>query len=106
MGESFLVQMNTEYYKVLSDAKELDLDYLYDNRSYVLGSMFGGHKNSISKVCTMVDNIFKDEMIAKGNVNNEQIALGYLVKKYPDDFSVYQRTNGKHMDIFKELSDQ
>ena len=54
----------------------------------------------------MVDNIFKDEMIAKGNINNEQIALGYLVKKYPDDFSVYQRTNGKHMDIFKELSDQ
>ena len=40
MGESFLVQMNTEYYPDLSDAEELDLDYLYYNRSYVLGSMF------------------------------------------------------------------
>ena len=106
MGEQFLLQMNCDYYPELYNADELDLDYLYDNRSYVLGSMFGGHKNSIPKVCTMVDNIFKDEMIAKGNINNEQIALGYLVKKYPDDFSVYQRTNGKHMDIFKELSDQ
>ena len=106
MGESFLIQMNSEYYKDLYEASELSKEYLYDNRSYVLGSMFGGHKNSIPKVCTMVDNIFKDEMIAKGNINNEQIALGYLVKKYPDDFSVYRRTNGKHMDIFKELSDQ
>ena len=40
MGESFLVQMNTEYYKDLANAETLDLDYLYDNRSYVLGSMF------------------------------------------------------------------
>ncbi len=57
MGESFLVQMNTEYYTDLSSAKELDLDYLYDNRSYVLGSMFGGHKNAVPKVCDMVEKI-------------------------------------------------
>ena len=87
MGDSFLVQMNTEYYPDLSEAKELDLDYLYDNRSYVLGSMFGGHKYAIARVCDMVEEIFLDEMIKKGNVNNEQIALGYLIKKYPDEFS-------------------
>ena len=42
-------------------------------------------------------------MIAKGNLNNEQIALGYLIKKYDDDFAIYQRTNGKHLDIFSVL---
>ncbi len=103
MGESFLVQMNTEFYTDLAEAEELDLDYLYDNRSYVLGSMFGGHKNSVPKICNMVEDIFMNEMINKGNVNNEQIALGYLVKKYSDEFSVYYRTNGKHMDMFREL---
>ena len=103
MGESFLVQMNTEYYPDLSNAKELDLDYLYDNRSYVLGSMFGGHKNAVPKVCDMVEDIFLNEMIKKGNVNNEQIALGYLIKKYPDEFATYERTNGKHMALFEEL---
>ncbi len=103
MGESFIVQMNTEYYKDLSDADELGLDYLYDNRSYVLGSMFGGHKNSIPKVSDMVEDIFVNEMINKKNVNNEQIALGYLIKKYPDEFSIYERTNGKHMALFSEL---
>ena len=42
-------------------------------------------------------------MINKGNVNNEQIALGYLIKKHPDDFAIYYRTNGKHMVLFEEL---
>ena len=104
MGESFLVQMNTEYYPDLSGAKELGLDYLYDNRSYVLGSMFGGHRNSIPKVCDMVEDIFINEMINKGNVNNEQIALGYLIKKYSDEFAIYSRTNEKHMALFEELA--
>ena len=66
--------------------------------------MFGGHKNSLNKISELVDNIFINEMIEKGNVNNEQIALGYLLKKHPDYFASYQRTNGKHMDIFTELS--
>ena len=94
MGESFLLQMNCEYYPDLYNADELTVDYLYDNRSYVLGSMFGGHKNSIPKVCNMVEDVLVNEMINKKNVNNEQIALGYLVKKYPDDFAIYQRTKG------------
>ena len=106
MGESFLVQMNTEYYPDLTDAEELNLDYLYDNRSYVLGSMFGGHKNAVPKVCDLVDDIFINKMINQKNVNNEQIALGYLIKKYPDEFATYERTNGKHLDIFTELGKQ
>ena len=51
----------------------------------------------------MVEDIFLNEMIKKGNVNNEQIALGYLIKKYPDEFAVYERTNGKHLALFEEL---
>ena len=104
MEESFLVQENCDYYPDLFNADKLSLDYLYDNRSFVLGSMFGGHKNSLNKISELVDNIFVNEMIERGNINNEQIALGYLLKKYPDYFASYQRTNGKHMDIFKELS--
>ena len=105
MGESFLIQMNCEYYEDLYSAKTLDENYLYDNPSYILGSMFGGHKNKIPQIVKMVDDVLMDKMIAENNVNNEQIALGYLVKKYPDDFAVYSRTNGEHMDIFTELSE-
>ena len=66
--------------------------------------MFGGHKNAIPKIMKMVDDVLMEKMIAENNVNNEQIALGYLVKKYPDDFAIYTRTNGEHMDLFTELS--
>ena len=104
MGESFLVQENCDYYPDLFDADSLSLDYLYDNRSFVLGSMFGGHKDSLEKTAKLVDDILMNEMIEKGSVNNEQIALGYLLKNNPDNFASYQRTNGKHMDIFGELS--
>ena len=65
--------------------------------------MFGGHQKSIIKVREMIDNIFRNDMIANKTVNNEQIALGYLIKKYPDEFAIYERTNGKHMDLFQEL---
>ena len=103
MGDSFLVQMNTEYYTDLANAKTLTTDYLYDNRSYVLGSMFGGHKKSLFRVCDMVHNVLMNDMIANNTINNEQIALGYLIKKYPDEFSLYERTNQKHMALFHEL---
>ena len=66
MGESYLVQMNCDYYKDLYEADKLSLDYLWDNRSYVLGSMFGGHKNAVPKVCDMVEDIFLNEKIKKG----------------------------------------
>ena len=103
MGDSFLVQMNTEYYTDLANAKTLSTDYLYDNRSYVLGSMFGGHKKSLFRVCDMVHDVLMNDMIANNTINNEQIALGYLMKKYPDEFSLYERTNQKHMALFHEL---
>jgi len=106
MGESFLVQMNCDYYPDLFNAKELPLSYLYDNRSYTLGSLFGGHKNSIPEICEIVNDVFINEMIEKNIVNNEQILLGYLIKKHSDKFTLYHRTNGKHMDIFSELTKQ
>ena len=45
-------------------------------------------------------------MIANQFVNNEQIALGYLVKQNEDDFEVFERYDGKHMALFTELSNQ
>ena len=70
----------------------------------MLGSLFGGHKNKIPSVCDLVEDVLINEMINKKNVNNEQIALGYIIKKYSDEFSLYERTTGKHMALFTELA--
>lgn len=103
MGEQFLIQVNMEYYKDLANATTLTKDYLLDNRSYVLGSMFGGTKTTTLKVAKDIENVFINLMIMNGFVNNEQVALGYLLKTNPIDFAVYERYNGKHMDLFKEI---
>jgi len=103
MGDKFLVQMNMEYYPDLAQADKINKSYLLNNRSYVLGSMFGGGIESIKKVSDDVEDIFINEMIGNDYVNNEQIALGYLIKKNDDDYAIYQRTNHKHAAIFEVL---
>ena len=103
MGDKFLLQMNMEYYLDLAQADLIPLAYLLNNRSYVLGSMFGGGPESIKKVAADVEDILLNKMIAEGFVNNEQIALGYLAKLNPDDYQIYERTNHKHMALFEEL---
>jgi len=103
MGNKFLLQMNMEYYKDLVEADILKEDYLLDNRSYVLGSMFGGTEKNILKVSNDIKDVLLNKMISNGFVNNEQIALGYLVKQNPDDYEIYERYDKKHMSLFVEL---
>ena len=102
MGNKFLIQMNMEYYTDLANAEKLDEEYLLDNRSYVLGSMFGGKENATLKVIVDVK-YYLGKMISDGFINNEQILLGYLVKQNPDDYEVYERYDGKHLSLFAEL---
>lgn len=104
MGEKFLIQMNMEFYKDLVNADILTEKYLLDNRSYILGSFFGGTEKMIHKVAQDIESVFLHEMIENEFVNNEQIALGYLVKQNPDDYEIYERYDGKHMSLFSELS--
>jgi hypothetical protein len=103
MGDKFLIQMNTEYYKDLANVDTLSVEYLLDNRSYVLGSMFGGTKQGIINVCFEIEDILLNKMISNDFVNNEQISLGYLVKTNPELFEIYYRDNGKHLALFEEL---
>jgi hypothetical protein len=104
MGDKFLIQLNMEYYKDLANAETMNETYLYDCRSFVLGSLFGGTKNGILQVVNKIDNLLKNQMIANGFINNEQIALGYLLKTNSDLFVQYERYNGEHMDLFNELT--
>lgn len=83
--DSILIQVFLSYYPDLANSKELSKDYLKDNRSYIMGGMFGAGKESIKKFRPIVDNIL-DEMLSDNLINNEQIALGYLYKKHPDLF--------------------
>lgn len=73
-------------------------DYLYDNRSYVWGGMFGVDKSAIENLTNCVDFILREEMLEKHLINNEQIAIGYLLKnkKYANDFLVLRNDSRFH----------
>lgn len=104
MGEKFLLQMNTECYPDLHESDNLKDTYLLDNRSYVCGTFFGGHKNAIEKVSQEVETVLLNKMIKNNFINNEQIVLGYLLKNKPEYFEYYCRTNWKQIALFEELS--
>jgi hypothetical protein len=104
MGEKFLLQLNMEFYADLAYAETLNEDYLWNSRAITCGSFFGGKLEAVKKVNMEIHDILINKMINNKFVNNEQIALAYLLKTKPDLFVEYRRYNGKHMDIFTELS--
>tara|TARA_B000000565_G_scaffold59904_1_gene39664 strand:+ start:287 stop:1090 length:804 start_codon:yes stop_codon:yes gene_type:complete len=104
IDNTFLLQYNPDYYMDLINADTLDADYLWDNRSFICGSMFGGNIDSINSVEEEIDKIL-DMMIERGCVNNEQIALGYLCKNNEDMFTKFYRKNpDKHLELFQEMA--
>lgn len=104
IDNTFLIQYNHEYYPELVDSKRLTKDYLWDNRSFICGSMFGGNAESIRIIDSEMDEIV-DYMLENKCFNNEQIILGYLCKEKKDLFTRFYRTNPKnHLSLFDELS--
>ena len=85
VNDKVLIQVFESFYPDLFNAKTLDESYLADNRSYVMGGMFGVGSDTINELCTRVDEVL-EYMLDNSIVNNEQICLGYLYKKYPDMF--------------------
>jgi hypothetical protein len=63
-------------------------------------------KNSIGKIKKKVDEVLFDLMLNNKIVNNEQIVLGYLIKKNPEMFSLFKNYIHLHRDyeILRHLS--
>jgi hypothetical protein len=104
IDNTFLIQYNYEYYSDLVSSKTLTKNYLWDNRSFICGSMFGGNSKSIEIIDKEIDEIV-NYMLANKCFNNEQIALGYLCKQKEHLFTRFYRTNPKnHLSLFQEMS--
>lgn len=104
IGEKFLIQLNTETYHDLVQSQRLGKEYFYDPRSFVCGTFFGMHKNIHHIILKKVEKIFINDMIENNNVNNEQIALAYLVKNNPELFEIFYRDNWKQIALFVEMT--
>jgi hypothetical protein len=95
-GDKAFIQTFCCSYPDLFNASILNESYLLDNRSYVMGGLFGGNKNIIPILKQRVEHIFENLMLNKNIVNNEQIVLGYLLKTEPELFSTFVNNNKIH----------
>lgn len=92
-----LIQTFRRPYQDLSaKGKMLPHDYLYDNRSFVWGGMFGSDSSAIDKLTKRIDSLLIHDMINRNIINNEQIALGYLLKIHNKDFLVFENNSWIH----------
>jgi len=95
--EKTLIQTYRRPYRDLSARRKImSPDYFYDNRSYVWGGIFGSDFPAIEKLTKRVDSLLVHEMIERNVINNEQIALGYLLKIHSKDFLVFENNNRIH----------
>lgn len=95
-GDKAFIQTFCCSYPDLFHANTLSENYLLDNRSYVMGGLFGGTRNVIPMLKQKVHDVFVNIMLNKNIINNEQIVLGYLYKTSPELFATFVNDNNKH----------
>ena len=88
-----VVQKFKGTYQDLCNAHTIDDSYFLDNRSIVMGGMFCGDTEAIALINKEINEVF-DAMLSKNIVNNEQIALGYLVINKPELFAILEHAAG------------
>lgn len=83
---------------------KIDDNFIWKADNLLYGTLFGGSVHIIKIMSELLENIFNDEMLDKNNVNNEQLALSIIWKKYPQIFYLTQASPFCHLLLFKILS--
>ncbi|MAG24412.1 hypothetical protein CMI47_02435 [Candidatus Pacearchaeota archaeon] len=84
-----VTQLFSKNYPDLFHADNLTEEYFWDSRSYVMGGMFAAAPAAINEIDTLTEDVLLHKMLNNNLVNNEQIALGYLVKNVNSLFSAF-----------------
>lgn len=99
--DKFIIQGNINTSQIYPS---MDIEkYKWDNNCILVGTLFGGKGDVVSRVSDLIIKIFEEEMLEKGIVNNEQIALAIIFKRNPELFSAYINLNGDHLPLFSHL---
>ena len=97
--EKFIIQkrQDLEYFNI-------DETFIWKADNLLYGTMFGGDVTIINKISQLVENVLTNEMFSNMNVNNEQLALAIVWKKYPELFFLTNNSPHSHLFLFKLLS--
>jgi hypothetical protein len=100
-NDKITIQCNENYFNLFNN---LNInEYIWDNNSILVGTLFGGNLNSINVINNLITNFF-DKCIEDKVINNEQFALAILAKQNPNLFNIIEPKYLGHLPIFKTLS--
>jgi len=95
----FIIQkrQDLEYFNI-------DETFIWKSDNLLYGTMFGGDVAVINKISECVEDVLTNTMFQNMNVNNEQLALSIVWKKYPELFFLTENASYCHLLLFKLLS--
>ena len=102
VGKLKKYKMNIQIKKSIFNNSFTD-ELLYHNDHYTTATIFGGGKEIVNFFEKEMYNEFK-YMISKNCINNEQIILAVMFKKYQEKFNWFLNTTNKHLPYFDYLS--
>jgi len=82
----------------------MDENFVWRSDNLLSGGMFCGGIGVINLMAQLVEEVFVTEMLNKNNVNNEQLALAIIWKRFPQLFRPMLGFPGTHLFLFKLLS--
>jgi hypothetical protein len=97
-SDSFIIQKRHDL-----EGFQIDDNFIWRSDNLMKGGMFGGTPNCIRKISENIEKIFKNVMLEKNNVNNEQLAITLLYKEYPEWFNLVDDNNKKACNVLEIL---
>jgi hypothetical protein len=95
------IQGNNNY--VTGFEKMIPDEYIWDNNSMLVGTLFGGNKYSINILYNSILNLF-ERYYNNGCINNEQFLLAILAKENNELFNIKYSLNSGHLPLFRMIS--
>lgn len=93
--DKLLLQIFMLSYPDLANCSFLDESYFWDDRSYVAGGIFLLNRQFAPKMNNLMYDTLSS-ILKNGMMSNEQITLGYLIKRDPDKFELFRHYNNIH----------
>lgn len=100
IDDKIQIQANNNFNIIFPGLNESE--YMWDNNSILVGTLFGMHRNIIEYVFEKINDIF-DFFIESNCVNNEQIALAIFAKRHVEKVDIHVYGGYTHLPFFKNL---
>jgi len=82
----------------------IDENFIWKSTNLLYGTLFGGNPDILKQISALTEDVLQTKMLAKRNVNNEQLALAMVWKENPQLFYAVNASPSYHLVLFAILS--